>query len=400
MRPPQTLLFAANSPGEIAGWLRPLVRQARLRWPSTRIVVILLPCTFASGSEGRIARDLLGVDEVIPASRFLRLLAWEGSRLGRATLVHLGGDLMYSALLTWRWGLDSWSYMWGRWWWDGAFRGYFVKDRAGVAWLDRRRIPTRKAHLVGDLVADAVQVALEEAPPPPATSGRRISFLPGSRLHEVENLTPFFLDVAERLAASHPDLGFQMLLSPFVEAEQADRGLETPPHPKVGGLAGRLRDGALVSPGGVEIRIIREGNLAALAGSTLAITIPGTKTAEASCLGVPQLVILPLNRPEMLPFVGLVGLLDWLPGGGYLKGQLLLRMKDRAGFLAQPNLLAGEALVREMVDVLTPQAVAAEAALLLGRPADLAALSTRLRGLYRNSLGAAQRIFECMENSV
>ncbi len=398
MRPPQTLLFTANSQGEIAGWLRPLVRQARRSWPATRIVVILLPCTFASGSEGRVAHDLVGVDEVVPASRFLRLLAWEGSRFGRATLVHLGGDLMYSALLSWRWGLRSWSYMWGRWWWDRAFQGYFVKDQAGVSWLARRRIPTGKAHVVGDLVADAVQVALEDSPAPCPVSGRLVSFLPGSRLHEVENLSPFFLAVAELLARSRPDLRFQMLLSPFVEADRADRALQTPPHPKVGGLPGRLRDGMLVSPGGVEIRIVRQGNLSALAGSTMAITIPGTKTAEAACLGVPHLMILPLNRPEMLPFVGLIGLLDWLPGGGTLKGQLLLRMKDRAGFLAQPNLLAGEALVREMIDVLTPEAVAAEASSMLDRPGELASQAVRLRELYRTSQGAAQRIFECLEN--
>ncbi len=52
-----------------------------------------------------------------------------------------------------------------------------------------------------------------------------------------------------------------------------------------------------------------------------------------------------------------------------------------------------------MVDVLTPQAVAAEASSLLDRPADLASLSVRLRELYDTSLGAAQRIFECMEKS-
>ena len=63
------------------------------------------------------------------------------------------------------------------------------------------------------------------------------------------------------------------------------------------------------------------------------------------------------------------------------------------------NALVALAADRERLQRLDA-AVAAAAALLLGRPADLAALSTRLRGLYRNSLGAAQRIFECMENSV
>jgi len=394
---PQTILFAANSPGEIAGWLRPLVREARRRWPATRLVVILLPCTFASGSEGRVARDLVGVDEVIPASRFLRLLAWEGARFQQATLVHLGGDLMYSALLSWRWRLRAWSYMWGRWWWDRAFQGYFVKDPAGVAWLTRRRISADKAHLVGDLVADAVQAALEESPSTPPPPGRLVSFLPGSRGHEVESLAPFFLEVAEGLARGRPDLEFQMLLSPFLERDQADQALQAPPHPQVGGRQGRLQDDVLMGPSGVGIRIIRQGNLGALAGSTLALTIPGTKTAEASCLGVPHLMLLPLNRPELLPFVGLLGLLDWLPGGNHLKGRMLLTMKKTIGFLAQPNLLAGEAVVRELVDVLTPARVVDEAARLLEAPQELARQSLRLRDLYRSSLGTARRIFDRLE---
>ena len=397
MTPPQTLLFAANSPGEIAGWLRPLVREARRRWPATRLVVILLPCTFASGSEGRVALDLVGVDEVLPASRFLRLLAWEGDRFRGATLVHLGGDLMYSALLSWRWGLRAWSYLWGRWWWDRAFRGYFVKDPAGLTWLTRRRISAAKAHLVGDLVADAVQASLEESPPTPPPSGRRLSFLPGSRGHEVENLAPFFLEVAEGLAQGRPDLEFQMLLSPFLERELAEQALQAPPHPQVGGRQGRLQGDMLVSPSGVGVRIVREGNLSALAKSTLALTIPGTKTAEAACLGIPHLMLLPLNRPELLPFVGMLGLLDWLPGGNRLKGRILLTMKKNVGFLAQPNLLAGEAVVRELVDVLTPARVVDEAARLLEDPQELARQASCLRSLYQPSLGTARRIFDRLE---
>lgn len=399
MIPPRTLLFTANSPGEIAGWLRPLVREARRRWPGTRIAVILLPCTFASGAEGRVAQDLVGVDEVIPASRFLSLLAWEGSRFRGDALIHLGGDLMYAALLSWRWRLRSWAYLWGRWWWDSAFRGYFVKDERGLAWLRRRKLPGEKGILVGDLVADAVEAALEGQPARPPTGGRRlVSFLPGSRLHEVEGLAPFYLEVAERLAAGRPDLEFQLLLSPFIDSGEADRALQTPPHPKTGGVPGRLRDGHLVGPGGVPVRIVRSGNLAALAGSRLAITIPGTKTAEAGCLGVPQLVLLPLNRPEMLPFVGPLGLLDWLPGGGHLKGRILLRMKENVGFLAQPNLLAGEAVVPELVDVLTTERVATEAGTLLDRPEELSRQAARLLELYGPSRGAARRIFDGMEH--
>ena len=397
MTPPRTLLFTANSPGEIAGWLRPLVREARRRWPETRIAVILLPCTFASGSEGRVAQDLVGVDEVVPASRYLDLLLRGGARYQPATLVHLGGDLMYAAFLAWRWRMPAWAYLWGRWWWDGAFRGYFVKDERGVAWLERRRVPTRKAAIVGDLVADAVEAALEGQPPAPRGPGRKVSFLPGSRAREVEALTPFYLEVAERLAATRADLEFQMLLSPFIPPDLAERLLQAPPAAKVGGVPGRLEDGVLTSPAGVRMRIVRTGNQAALAGSELAITIPGTKTAEAGCLGVPQLVVVPMNRPELVPYGGLLGLLDWVPGGEHLKGRILMRVKEKAGLLAQPNLLAGRALLPEMVGVLTPEQVATQAGSMLDAPEELRLQASLLKDLYGPSRGAAQRIFARME---
>lgn len=397
MRPPRTLLFTANSPGEIAGWLRPLVVQARKRWPETRIVVVLLPCTFASGGEGRVAVDLLGVDEVIPASRFLRLLLREGGRFGPTVLFHLGGDLMYAAALAWRWRFDAWAYLWGRWWWDRFFRGYFVKDERGVAWLRKRRVPVRKAHVVGDLVADAVDAALEGHP---RREGRWVSFLPGSRGHEVAGLAPFFLEVAERLAEGRPDLRFQILVSPFLDPAEAEQVLQAAPDPRVGGVAGRLVDGALVGPRGVRVEVVRTGNLAALANSELALTIPGTKTAEAGVLGVPHLMFLPLNVPEKLPFVGLLGLLDWVPGGARLKGRMLLRMKETIGLLAQPNLLAGETVVPEIIDVIQPRELAGHAGRMLDDPEGLRRTSTRLRELYRPSRGAAARIFDGMEGDL
>lgn len=396
MTPPRTLLFTANSPGEIAGWLRPLVVQARQRWPETRIVVVLLPCTFASGSEGRVAVDLVGVDEVIPASRFTRLLLSDGRRFGPSVLFHLGGDLMYAAALVWRWRYTAWAYLWGRWWWDRLFQGYFVKDERGIAWLLKRRIARAKAHVVGDLVADAVDAALAGQP---RREGRWVSFLPGSRDHEVAALAPFFLEIAERLSAGRPDLRFQILVSPFLEPERVAAALQAVPEPRVGGVRGRLVDGALVGPGGVPVEVVREGNLAALAGSELALTIPGTKTAEAGCLGVPLLVFLPLNVPEKLPFVGLLGLLDWVPGGDRLKGRLLLRMKESVGLLAQPNLLAGEAVVPEVVDVVTTEDLAARAARMLDDPDGLRRTSARLQDLYRPSHGAARRIFDGMEGA-
>lgn len=387
-----TLLFTANSPGEIAGWLLPLAREARRRWPEIRVVVVLLPCTFASGAEARVARELVGADEVVPARRYLPLLLWEGGRHRPARLVHLGGDLGYAALLAWRWRLPAWAYLWGRSFWDGAFRGYFVKNAAGVRWLERKGIAPAKAHVVGDLVADSVALRRRRG----AVSGPSVAFLPGSRLREVRRLAPFFLEVAARLAAERPDLRFRLLLSPFLEPVQLRAALESPPDPRLGGHAGRVEGGRLVGEG-VALELVASDPLEALAAAQLAVTVPGTKTAEAGCLGVPMVMILPLNRPELLPYVGLLGLLDWIPGGARLKGRVLAGMKGKVGYLSQPNLLSGEEIVPEIVDVVKPEGVAAAIRELLRHPDRLRQQSERLKQLYAPSRGAAGRLLEIVE---
>ncbi|MBI3925964.1 MAG: hypothetical protein HY319_10525 [Armatimonadetes bacterium] len=393
----RTLLVTANSPGEISGWLRPIGRAWQEVARGGDIVVILLPCTFASGREESVASRLPGVTEVIPTNRLLRFLVWEGRRFRGSPHLHLGGDLMYAALLSWRWGLRSWSYMWARRWWDSAFRGYFTRNQKGVDWLLRRRISRDKIHVVGDLVVDSVYAGDLRDPPP---LGRAVSFLPGSRLHEVRGLAPFFLGVAEELRGRWPELEFRLLLSPFLDPAEVRRVVTAPPLPDVGGVQGTLQgESVLQAPGGTRLRLVQGGEAGALAGSRLVVTIPGTKTAEAACLGIPSCVILPLNRPERLPYGGLLGLLDWLPGGPVLKGRLLLRMKGKIGYLAQPNILAGRELVPELIEVLRPHDVAQAAGRMLASEAELERIRVELLEQYAPFRGAARRMVEVMTGS-
>jgi hypothetical protein len=404
---PGTLILTANSPGEVAGLLRPVAAEARRRWPRTRLVVSLLPCTFATGAEERVARQI-GIEEVLPVRAYPKLLLSGLRRYPSPALLHLGGDLLYSAFLSWRWGIPCWAYEWGRRWCDRAFRGYFVKGEEGLRRLQRRGIDPAKGRVVGDLVADAVAASLNgaaggpDAPPVPRESLPCVSLLPGSRLRELRVTVPFLLAVAHRLAQAHPELRFQLLLSPFLDREKVRPVLESPPHPRMGGARGRLVKSPsgerLEAPDGTGLDLVWQNTLPALARSRLVVTGPGTRTAEAACLGVPMLVVLPGNVPEILPYVGLLGLLDWLPGGSRLKGRLLLRTADRTGPFAQPNILAGERLVPEIVrDVVTVDEVAERALEMLARPDELEATARRLRDLYRPYRGTARRILESIE---
>ncbi len=372
------LLLTANSPGEMAGWVRPLVREWRAQNVGP-VDLLLLPCSFATGQEERVARSLEGVDRVYRPRDYLKLLARDGRDYRDGVLLHLGGDLMYSAFLSWRWKLSAWSYLWARPWWDSAFEGYFTKDDWGVRWLKKRKVAEQKIHLLGDLVLDAVR---QEVPQPEAGKRRFcISYLPGSRATEVKGLTPFLLGVHDLLCQKYPGLEGVLHLSPFLPQDDIPSLIQQPPDPAFGGLQGRL-EGDELHAGAGKLKVVTAEGYQRLSQSMMAVSIPGTKTAEAGYLRTPVVTMTPLNRPEHLPSIGLVGLLDFLPGGNRIKGQLMLRLKPTIGLLAHPNILAGRALLPEILEVVDGPMVADMVSQSLEESGKLESVMDDLKALY------------------
>jgi len=371
------LLITANSPGEMAGWVRPILKEWHERGLGA-VDILLLPCSFATGQEERVARSLPGVEHVYRPGDYFRLWRSEARKYQDGNLLHLGGDLMYSAFLGWRWGIRCWSYLWARPWWNSAFSGYFTKDAWGVDWLRKRRVPPEQIHLTGDLVLDAVR---QYVPHPTLDKEDQISYLPGSRRHELASLTPFFLELHGRLQQLFPGLKGVLHLSPFLPQEEIAPLLQSSPDPKVGGLQGTLTDRTLQT-GKTHLEIVGEEHYSRLSKSRLAISIPGTKTAEAGYLRTPLLTILPLNRPEHLPSIGPLGLLDFLPGGAHLKGRLILKTRPRVGLLSHPNILAGRPLLPELLEPLRLEALVTLVSNILGEKEKLRGVSEQLASLY------------------
>lgn len=373
------LLLTANSPGEMAGWVRPLAKAWR-DLDIGPVDLLLLPCTFATGQEERVARELPGVDRVYRPSDYFKLLWRDGRDYRDGALLHLGGDLMYSAFLSWRWQLSAWSYLWTRPWWNSAFQGFFTKDDWGVRWLTKRKAPPEKIHLVGDLVLDSVRQAVPEL----STVGRdlQISYLPGSRAVEVQSLTPLLLAVHSRLQERFPGVRGVLHLSPFLPPEELTALITSAPDPALGGIQGRLEGEFLHDGRGGGLEITTVEGYQRLSRSSVALSIPGTKTAEAGYLRTPVVTMTPLNRPEHLPSIGIVGLLDFLPKGNVLKGRLMMRLKPTIGLLGQPNILAGRALLPEILDVVTESMLVESLTAALSDPERLASVENDLRALY------------------
>ena len=409
---PEHIIFVANSPGEISGWLAPLVKEARRRWPKCRLILQMLTCEFATGAEGRVARDMLGVDEVITPAHYPAMLLCRAQRFPNAIIIHLGGDMFYSAMLAKRYHLPLWIYVWGRRYLDSAFSGYFVRQEQDAERLRKKGIPEQKIHIVGDLVADATAAGLQRQSHHLAAQKRAqsraakkngedknlplISFLPGSREHEVSGLSPFYLEVASLLQKQAGPCRFQLIVSPYIEQDDLRRLLTALPLKKMGGCRARFDGEYMWAPDNTRLRVVHSDHLAHLSKSALALTIPGTKTSELACLGVPMLSILPLNRPDLLPLTGILGLLDFLPGGQYVKGKLMFSFVKRPRFFALPNMQAQREILPELVGVLNAEQVASRLASLLSDKDALQQQAQALRQLYAPHLGAASRIFDCL----
>ena len=397
------IAFTANGPGEVAGWVRPLVRALYARAPDTQIHLFLVPDDFATGSEARMARELF------PAVHVYEPRAYIGIALGRTpegvpdamdVVQYLGGDLMHAARLHKRFGGVASTYKFSKPRYRNTFVRAFAVDEANENDLIATGLPRERIERVGNLAIDGAlleaQAALEAGVP---RGG--ILVMPGSRRYEIENLIPFFFTAALRVVRERPEVPIAFGISPFTPLEQVRDAIERGGAERMFAERGRLvesADGAFLTSldGGARFPILRNA-LAAASQARLALTIPGTKCIELATLGVPTIAITPLNVPEKIAFNGPLTYLDRIPlVGAPLKRAVAVGVSRRFTYHTQPNIDAQEMLIRELHGALTPGRVARVALDSLGDEAWLHASGERLRGLYRAHVGAADRMAESL----
>jgi lipid A disaccharide synthetase len=125
----------------------------------------------------------------------------------------------------------------------------------------------------------------------------------------------------------------------------------------------------------------------------MVVTIPGTKCIELAALGVPAIVCVPLNAPEVVVINGPLQYLDRLPLIGIpLKRAAVVAVDARFTFTAQPNIDTGEALMPEMRGALMPGHVARRIAEYARDDVTRTADAHRLKALYASHAGAAERM--------
>jgi len=368
------ILLISNAPGEVNAWLKPVVRQLRHDFPGSRLTVLLVPCPYASGEERRIIEGWnLGIRVWEPRESVRYLLggttpepmAWRDF----GVVLFLGGDQFFGVLASRRTGYPLLTYTetTGRWanWVDR----FLVADRKVLLDLRRNRVSPRKLSVVGNLMVDAVRPNFDTQEIRQklgfACDSRVVSLLPGSKPFKLKYMTPLLLRTAELLTERDPSLQFILTLSPFtpvslLEEVLSDRRL----HRIIGGCGGRLMKlqdrHYILTGGGTQIRVVGpEFHYPSLSIADLALTVPGTNTAELAILGVPMLVLLPLNKPEEIPIDGILEHVGRIPFvGKRIKRAAVNTLAARQRFLAIPNAKAERMVTPELRGHLTPEQIA------------------------------------------
>jgi lipid-A-disaccharide synthase len=306
-------------------------------------------------------------------------------------LQYLGGDLFHATTIARRLGLRPMTYKFTKRSYGQSFARFFALDARNAKALARNGAPADRIAIVGNLVPDAVRGALAGPQQKPGI-GSGVCIMPGSRPNEIRYALPFFLAVARALRAQRSATEITFVLSPFNGDEELRTAVETPPDRATFGIGGTLERDAL-SVDGERFAVDRSGNYAALSRAQLVVTIPGTKCIEAAVLGRPMLVVVPMNRPDIIAVNGLAGYLHLVPiVGRPLKSWIVQRIERRFRYVTQPNIDADRLIVPEMRGVLHPRDVAAEAADMLDRPSELRAIGEALAELYAADFGASYRM--------
>ena len=393
-------VLVSNGPGELYTWVQPVLAELR-RYPlraHLHIHIGLVPCQFASGAETRIAATF-GADSVSSPGDFARFMAL-GKRLPglehptpNGFVLSLGGSAGMALDLGKRLGYPVYRYSFVPTW-HRKLAALFVHDARAERRARLLGAPRERLEQVGNLVADAVKLA-EPAPEP---GNPHVLLMPGSRDAFAVHLIPLMIALADALGERYPQARFVWPVSRLLSEEAVKTGIQGAHKETLGGMAGKLEDEAsnrrVITPEGHALELAFESSrYAHMRAADLAVTIPGTNTLELGVAGVPGIVLLPLNKPEVIPLEGPGHWLSLVPWVGAALKRQAVRLAAPHFPVALPNLLSGEDLMVEMKGEIVLGEVVDKAVALLTDPEERA----RRRGRLLETMpppGAAARLVE------
>ena len=409
------IVILSNGPGEVATWVRPVVKCLRQNMASDRdnirISVLLSPCPHSTGKEAEIALSYPEVDRVLPPSSFFDFLLWGKIQKNwqwhqKGMVVFLGGDQFYTVAISKRLNYSSLIYAE----WDA--RWYRFVDRfAAMSTKVIEGVPKSYHHkfsVVGDLMAD-VALEIKDRPTVSKSSISTVGLLVGSKPAKLTQGVPFCLAIADRIHQQLPEVQFIIPVAPTLDLATLGKYANLENNPLVsalGNVEGELitleKTNYIVTSNGTKIKLITQfPAYEDLVECKICLTTVGANTAELASLGIPMIVLLPTQQFDaMRSWDGLPGILANLPGVGTIFAKLINWFVLKQGRLfAWPNIWAASEIVPELVGKLQSEEVANLVMDYLAYPAKLKSMQDSLVAV-RGKSGAARRIADIIKQGI
>jgi lipid A disaccharide synthetase len=408
------ILILSNGPGEVATWVRPVVKVLRQKFGNdrsqVRISVVLSPCPNASGKEADILNSYSEVDRVQAAKDFFPFLLWGKTRenwdwRNEGIVIFLGGDQFFPVVIGKRLGYKTIVYAeWDARWHNLIDRFAVMKPETMAKVAPKYK---DKFTVVGDLISETATF-VEESKIPTQTE-TLIGILPGSKPAKLAQGVPLTLAIAQHIQAHKPEVKFIIPVAPTLDFETLLNfaNPQTNPIANYFGFQGATliphlegyKYPVLQTTTGLIVQLYTPSPAYdILSQTTICLTTVGANTAELGSLAIPMVVLLPTQQLDaMRSWDGILGILANLPGVGTGFAKLInwwfLR---RRGLLAWPNIWAQQEIVPELIGKLNPQEVGEQVLDYLKNPEKLEKMRTQLRQT-RGETGAAAKLVNIVE---
>jgi lipid-A-disaccharide synthase len=340
------ILLLTNGPGELSTWVPPVLRHLRERFPGARVELFLIRDQFATGTEERKAKDL-ALDKVSARSEFFARMT-SRKRMPTGLVLMLGGAPRDAVLLGRATGYPSFSYSFNGKAWHAGLSGFAVDSEASKEVATRRGGNPQHIFVAGNLVMDTLQDGLAQHPEVPEFD---VLLFPSSRPFALKYMLGFMLAALEQVQMVHPGIRVAWVKSRLLPDEVVSEALSGRLVRDIGGVGGRLQGEFITSEGGLQVAVLDEPlRYSAMKKAKVGLSIPGTTTLEEGFSNLPGIVLLPLHKPEAIP-VPIEGIVHWLgllPGGKWLRFQLIRWGQSRYKYLALPNIMLDQPIYPEL----------------------------------------------------
>ena len=413
---PIDILILSNAPGEVTTWVRPVVRALRAKLgedrSTIRISVMMSPCPNASGREVQMLTAYPEIDRVQGAEHFTKFLVWGKTADNwdwRSTgiVIFLGGDQFFPVVIGKRLGYQTLVYAEWAARWQGLIDRFAVMnaqviDKVKPQYLD-------KFTVVGDLMVES-QSSLNPDLIKHQDGRLTIGLLVGSKVAKLGMGLPLMLAIAEHIKAAYPQVKFVIPVAPTIDLPTIAKYGDPAHNPAIAMVNGatsiliEAETGAyLQTPSGLTVALHTEfPAYELLTECTLCLTTVGANTAELGALGVPMIVILPMQQLDaMRAWDGGLGVLVNLPLVGSpiakIVNTIALRTLNNRK-LAWPNIWANQReIVPELIGYLDAKTVADFTIDYLEHPEKLVKMTAELREV-RGEAGAAAKLAKIVED--